>query len=70
MYQYVTKEDSHPFMSESHPHLSDPPRTERAVSTVKARGRARKDKGNHPSKQRYSTYDAVHVIQEAKITMR
>lgn len=69
-YQYVTKEDSHPFMSESHPDLSDPPRTERAVSIVKARGKARKGKGKHASKQRYSTYDVVHVIQEAKIKTR
>ena len=69
-YQYVTKEYSHPFMSESHPDLSDPPRTERAVSIVKARGKGRKGKGKHPSKQRYSTYDVVHVIQEAKIITR
>ena len=54
-------------MSESHPDLSDPPRIERAVSIVKARGKARQGKGKHPSKQRYSTYDAVHVIKEAKI---
>ena len=66
-YQYVTKEDSHPFMLESHPDLSDPPHTERAVSIVKARGKARKGNGKHPCKQRYSTYDVVHVILEAKI---
>ncbi|KAK2562338.1 Serine/threonine/tyrosine-interacting-like protein 1 [Acropora cervicornis] len=42
-------------MSESHPDLKDPPRTERAVSTVKARGgMARKGNGKHPSKQSYS----------------
>ena len=57
-------------MSECHPDLNDPPRTERAVSTVKARGKSRKNKGKHPSKQRYSTYDNVHVIQEAKIKTR
>ena len=54
-------------MSESHADLSDPLRTERAVSIVNARGKARKGKGKHPSKQRHSTYDVVHVIQEAKI---
>ena len=57
-------------MSESHPDLKDPPRTERAVSTVKARGgMARKGNGKHPSKQSYSMY-VVHVIQEAKIQTR
>ena len=53
-YQYVAKE--------SHPDLSDPRRTERALSIVKVRGKARKGKGKHPSEQRYSTYDVVHVI--------
>ena len=57
-------------MSESHPDLKDPPRTERTVSTVKARGKARKGKGKHPCNQRYSTYDVVPVIQEAKIKTR
>jgi len=46
------------------------PRTERAVSAVKARRKARKGKGKHPSKQRYSTYDIVHVILEANIKTR
>ena len=54
-----------------HPDLNDPRRTERAaISTVKARGKARKGRRKHPSKQRYSTYDVVHVIQQAKIKTR
>ena len=57
-------------MSKSHPDLKDPPRTERAVSTVKAKGKARKGEGKHPPKQRYSTYDVVNVIPEAKIKTR
>ena len=69
-WQYVTKENSHLFVSESHPDLKDQPRIERAVSTVKAKGKARKGEGKHPSKQRYSTYDVVNVIQEAKIKTR
>ena len=37
---------------------------------LKQERRPKKGKGKHPSKQRYSTYDVVHVIQEAKIKTR
>ena len=69
-YQYVSKEDSHLFVSESHLDLKDPPRTERAISTFKARRKAGKGERKHPSKQRYLTLDVVHVIQKAKIKTR
>ena len=37
---------------------------------LKQDGRLEKGKGKHPSKQRYSTYDIVYVILEAKIKTR
>ena len=66
-YQYVTKEDKEFVISEQHPPLSDPPRTDKAIAEKKKKG---KKVISSKKMKRYSTYDVVEIIRENNITTR
>lgn len=74
-YKYTTKEDKDFALSDGHPDLenSSPPRTERAISEKKSKGKARQ-KGNGGSskgrKRGLSVYDVAELIQQKKIKCR
>jgi len=74
-YKYTTKEDKDFALSDSHPDLenSSPPRTERAISEKRSKGKARQ-KGNGGSrkgrKRGLSVYDVAELIQQKKIKCR